>query len=199
MKQKSYDILKYESNNIIQKIILNNYINEISLVIKKYNLKRIFDCGSGEGHMIIKIISQMPKVTFYSGDYSFEKVFTFKNKKIDSILHFVCDIYNNPIRHDIEFDAVLNLSVLEHLHNPDKAIDSLISINARYFIISVPNEPFFRITNLLRGKYLKNFGNHPEHIHLWSVRKFSEILEKFFEIKEKFYPFPWQVYVCKKK
>jgi ubiquinone/menaquinone biosynthesis C-methylase UbiE len=60
---------------------------------------------------------------------------------------------------DKSFDAVLCMEVLEHTHDPVKAIIELTRITRRELIISVPNEPFFSLFRFLIW----------EKEHLWSI------------------------------
>ena len=43
-------------------------------------------------------------------------------------------------------------------------------------IITVPNEPLWRILNILRFKYLKDFGNTPGHVNHFSKEKLKKII-----------------------
>jgi len=64
---------------------------------------------------------------------------------------------------DNRFDMVLCLEVLEHLAEPATALRELVRVSRRHIVISVPNEPLFRLTNLARGRYVRRWGDHPEH------------------------------------
>ena len=65
---------------------------------------------------------------------------------------------------DRSADVVTCLEVLEHLAEPERAVEELARICCRLCVVSVPWEPFFRLGNLCRGKDINGWGNNPEHI-----------------------------------
>src|SRR4030065_660295 len=70
----------------------------------------------------------------------------------------------------------LILEVREHLDQPLDALRELNRVSRKYVLLSVPYEPWFRLGNLARGRHLSRFGNHPEHVNLWSRSGFSRFV-----------------------
>ena len=60
---------------------------------------------------------------------------------------------------DKSFDIVLCQQVLEHVHDPVKAISELKRVAGKQLIISVPYEPFFTLCRFLNW----------EKEHLWAI------------------------------
>ena len=92
--------------------------------------------------------------------------------------------------------------VLEHLEEPENALKKINEITADkgYILLSVPNEPIWRICNMARGKYLKQLGNTPGHIQHWSKRTFCKMLTKNnMRIIETKTPFPWTMVLIAKR
>ena len=79
-----------------------------------------------------------------------------------------------------KYDLVMCNSVLEHLEDPNKAINRLKKISSKYVIVSVPYEPLFSLANLVRFKYIKTCGNYPSHMHRWNKTSFRKLLKKHF-------------------
>src|SRR3546814_15329572 len=73
------------------------------------------------------------------------------------------------------------------------------SILEKYLIISVPREPIWCALNIMRGKYLRSFGNTPGHIQHWSQKGFVRLISKYFDIVEIKKPFPWTMLLCRPK
>ena len=72
-------------------------------------------------------------------------------------------------------------------------------VTKKYILLSVPNEPFFILANFLRGKYLKSFGNHPEHINHWTFLGFEKMLKKNgLTVVKSRHPFAWSLVLVKK-
>jgi hypothetical protein len=74
-------------------------------------------------------------------------------------------------------DTAVCLEVLEHLAEPAAALRELSRVARKKIILSVPYEPYFRIGNVLRGKHLERWGDHPEHVQHWNFRTFRAFLE----------------------
>lgn len=154
------------------------------------------------------MLDYLPHVEKYVGiDYSEEsiKLASLKLKvqseklklKIKSAEFKQADVYRLPFP-DGQFDLVTCLEVLEHLENYEKALQEIKRVAKKYVILSVPHEPWFQISNFLRGKYLKTLGNHPEHINKWNPKQFKKCILQYFTIKKEAYSFPWQLYLCEK-
>jgi ubiquinone/menaquinone biosynthesis C-methylase UbiE len=90
-------------------------------------------------------------------------------------------VYNLPFQ-DEQFDLTVCLQVLEHLEDLDTAMREVSRITKRYCLLSVPNEPLFRMANVLRGQYLKTKGNPAAHIQHFGQRSFVKFVERYFNI-----------------
>ena len=189
--------LKHKNQNPIQKALISNFYNSFFAMLKPLKVTSILDVGCGEGFTLKKLE---------------EKKIGKKNEGIDNsstaikIGHKVYpelklaegDIYKLKYA-DSSFDLLICTEVLEHLDDPEKAVLEMKRVTKKYILLSVPNEPFFILANFLRGKYLKNFGNHPEHINHWTFFSFEKMLKKngLTVVKSK-HPFAWSLVLVKK-
>jgi hypothetical protein len=96
-------------------------------------------------------------------------------------------------------DLVMVLEVLEHLRYPENAMIEAGRISGRYCLFSVPDEPYFRIANLLRGKNISRLGNDIGHINHWDEIAFLKLVSKNFNIIYTRKPFPWTIVLCEKR
>ena len=64
-------------------------------------------------------------------------------------------------------------------------------------LLSVPNEPSWRISHLLAGRNLRALGNTPGHINHWSKRAFTELVSEYGRIEEAGGVFPWTLVVAR--
>ncbi|OOG51069.1 methyltransferase domain-containing protein [Rhodanobacter sp. C01] len=96
-------------------------------------------------------------------------------------------------------DLVVCCEVMEHLEDPAAALDILIELSSDYVLVSVPREPVWRVLNMARGRYWKEFGNTPGHIQHWSRASFLELLERRLEIIAVRSPLPWTLALCRVK
>lgn len=88
-------------------------------------------------------------------------------------------------------DLVIMAEVFEHVGGPEAALKEAARVSRKYLLASVPNEPWWRIGNMIRLKYLRNLGNTPEHINHWSARGFARFLSQSFSVLELKKPFLW--------
>src|SRR6266545_3748463 len=66
---------------------------------------------------------------------------------------------------DHQFDLVVAVEVLEHLHDPVQGLREIARVGSRHVVLSVPREPIFRSCNLVAGRYVKDLGNTPGHLN----------------------------------
>ena len=60
-----------------------------------------------------------------------------------------------------------------------------------HLLVSVPHEPLWRLLNMARGAYLREFGNTPGHVNHFTKRGFVRLLSRHGEVLEARSPFPW--------
>jgi len=188
---------KYESKNPFVKYIVKNFFDDITLILHpiKTEIKSAFEIGCGEGYVTSHI--HHLGIPIAGADVSSRIIEVAKKNHPD--IHFsVLSIYDlNTIQ--IQYDLVVANEVFEHLSNPDKAIEELKKIAKKYILISVPNEPYFRMANILRLKYLKSAGNTPGHINHWSKKQLKKFLvSKELKIKSIKYSTLWTLALCEK-
>ena len=86
---------------------------------------------------------------------------------------------------------------MEHLDDPEAALDTVAALASPWAIISVPREPLWRVLNLARLKYVGELGNTPGHLHHWSRRGFARFVERRLEVVELHSPLPWTMALCR--
>jgi SAM-dependent methyltransferase len=103
---------------------------------------------------------------------------------------------------DKTFDVVFLLEVLEHLDYPDKALAEINRVlkDDGVLILGVPHEPLWRILNMARGKYLKDFGNTVGHLNHWSARGLEKFVDEHFgPVISRKNPLPWTLVLARKR
>ncbi len=186
------NFLKHQNQNPIQKALINNFYNELFKMVKPLKANSILDIGCGEGFTLKKLEEGKIGKNNEGVDYSRDAV-SLGKRIYPELKLFEGNVYGLKYK-DKSFDLSLCTEVLEHLDDPVKAVKEIKRVSSKYVVFSVPNEPFFIMANFLRGKYLKNFGNHPEHINHWTAIGFERFLKKqgLTVIKSK-HPFAWSL------
>jgi SAM-dependent methyltransferase len=191
----------YNSSNRIACYLIDNFKTTILRIINKYKICKVFDIGCGDGH--ISLFLAQHGYIVEGGDIN-EILIRQANLDVieknlyDNAKFNIIDIFNFDFS-SIKSEIVLCSEVLEHLDNVDDAVDKIYKIQADLFLFSVPTEPLWRILNMARLKYLKNFGNTPGHVNHWGYGEFKRFLERKFVILEYIFVIPWSIALCKKK
>lgn len=158
----------------------------------------ILDAGCGEGFTLDRLRKECVGRRVIGIDSS--KLALRLGKKLHPKLDLKKgDINKLPYKRNT-FDLVICSEVLEHLKKPQNALSEAARVSKRHLIITVPNEPFFMLANLLRGKNISRLGNHKEHIQHWTYAGFKKFVEKqdlgiiFATIS-----FPWTLVLAEKR
>ncbi len=196
---------KYNLNNRLLQITVNQYKNTLFSLIKqvKPQCDSVLDVGCGEGTLSL-LIQDKFHFSYYRATDLREKLPDNINKKLkrNEIIYKKDNITETKLNKGS--DLVLCLEVLEHVKNPKEALINLIKITNHYLLISIPIEPLWRILNIARLKYLRNFGNTPGHVNHWGCRQFRNFLQeevnktnKKVVIRNSCISLPWQFYLLK--
>lgn len=199
----SSNLQKYKSKNPVRKFLLNRFMLKISGIFRQVAPQKALDAGCGEG-LIIEYLNKMNKlqkmgktIEFFGIDMS-ENAIDIARIKAPFATFSTGNVYTLPFP-DNFFDLVICSEVLEHLKDPEIALKELGRVSKKDVLVSVPNEPWFRISSFLSGKYLKNWGNHPEHIQNWSMPEFIRFVKKEINIMSAEISFPWIIVLGEKK
>lgn len=188
---------KHNPKNPFQKYLINRFFENFLSSVKFTKINSVLDVGCGEG-FTMKRLKNAKIGTSWEGVEYLDRAIEI-GKKIHPDLKIIQgDIYRLPYKAN-SFDLVVCTEVLEHLEYPKKALLELVRVSKKYVLLSVPNEPWFILANLLRGKNLSRFGNDIEHIQHWTLFSFPKFVKVAgVKIIAKKYPFPWTIILLKK-
>lgn len=184
---------KYTSKNPLMGIVIYKFMKNLSETISPLeSINNIIDIGCGEGF----IVNCLNREDITGVDIS-KNALNIAKQKNPGCNFCTGSVYDLSFKKS-SFDLVIATEVLEHLENPEKALQEIRRVSSSYCLFSVPNEPYFRTMNFLRGKNLKRFGNDIEHVQNWSSREFVKLIEKYFHVVDVKKPFPWTMVLCRK-
>lgn len=184
------NFVKHTSKNPIQRFLINNFYKNLVSLAKALEAKTILDAGCGEGFTMNRLSKNGIGMNIEGVEYS-KDALTLGKKLFPNLTFKEGSVYNLPYK-DNSFDLVVCTEVLEHLAEPSKVMKELLRTSRKYVLVSVPNEPFFMLGNLLRGKNLSRLGSDPDHINHWTIGSFQNFLKKNgVLIKILKFPFPW--------
>jgi SAM-dependent methyltransferase len=163
---------KYHVNNPVVAFLVRRFFARVGAVTDAVSPESVLDAGCGEGELLRRgVFGSAGTVSLDRSREALAEIRT-HTKAARPVCGSVLQL---PFA-SASFDVVVCLEVLEHLADPAAAVEELLRVARRAVVLSVPYEPYFRLGNLLRGKYLSGLGNHPEHIQHWNPRRFRAFL-----------------------
>lgn len=167
---------KHTHWNPIQRALIAYFYWIVFRLLRKIKPNKILDVGCGEGFTLNKLREN--KIGNYiEGVEYLQDAIDLGKKLYPEIKIKKGNIYSLPYINN-QFDMVLCTEVLEHLDDPVKGLKEIIRVSKKYCLISVPNEPFFMLENLVRLKNVSRWGNDLDHRNHWSYFSFKKFLKK---------------------
>lgn len=185
---------KFQTSNPVVGKLISRFYERVTGITSGLSPDSVLDAGCGEGETLERLAPLLPDsvtgVDLNPGSVEFTR------ERIPGAEFSVANILDLPFPDD-SFDLVLCLEVLEHIPDPGPAVAELKRVGRRDLIFSVPSEPWFRLGSLARGKYLSDWGNHPEHVNHWNPRSFREFLAGTLEVVAVERSTPWLIAHCR--
>jgi ubiquinone/menaquinone biosynthesis C-methylase UbiE len=191
---ESSNYAKFQTRNPVVRWLIDRFYTRIGEIVAELRPRSVLDAGCGEGETIARLDGLLP-ARVAAVDLNPEAV-EFTARRFPAVEVTSQSVLDLPFA-DGAFELVLCLEVLEHLENPRAAIAELARVSNRAVVISVPHEPWFRLGSLLRGKYLRNLGDHPDHVNHWNRASLGPLLESELALTEIAGSFPWLIGSCR--
>jgi SAM-dependent methyltransferase len=182
--------LKFETANPLVRAMIDGFFSRLGDLVAPLRSASTLDAGCGEGETLVRLGPLLGEriAAVDLSSYSVGRV----GERLPGVDARVASVTDLPFA-EASFDLVLCLEVLEHLDDPAAAVGELVRVAAADVVVSVPYEPWFRIGSLLRGKYVRTLGNHPEHVNHFNRRSLAALLEPTLEIATIATAFPWLI------
>ncbi len=196
---------KYKTKNLISKVLVSNFLRTFEKnlgLLSAASVSTICEVGCAEGELLKTMRPIFPDAVLYASDISENEITKAKqNCKSIQVNYSVQNAEHLEEYKDALFDLVICCEVLEHLPNPLQGLRELFRISKKYVLVSVPNEPIWRVLNMARGKYIRSIGNTPGHLNHWNMIRLPQFLltHPGISIIKKSYPFPWQMILLEKR
>jgi 2-polyprenyl-3-methyl-5-hydroxy-6-metoxy-1,4-benzoquinol methylase len=188
---------KYGTRNPIERRLVTGFMADVDELVERTGAREAHEVGCGEGELAIALARRGLEVR---GTDAFPQVLeeargraAAASVEIDFEATPVEEL--DPARHSAEL--IVCCEVLEHLDDPELALDVLAGLARPWLLTSVPREPLWRALNLARLSYVGDLGNTPGHRGHWSKREFVRFLTSRFEVVEVRTPMPWTMALCR--
>lgn len=188
--------VKHASGNPFMRWAIHQFHTKVAELLPD-GLDTVLEVGCGEGFSSSAILSHRMEWHLLGGDISFEAVQEARSRF--PAMHYGIIDATQLSYPDQSVDLILSLEVLEHIPQPERAVQEYMRVSRRYLLLSVPNEPIFRGLRLASGKGIRMLGDHPEHVNHWSIWGFRRFLEGCgLQVVATASPFPfsWSIILC---
>ena len=170
---------KYESQNPISRWFINRFTEHLESLLNNLQFESLLEVGCGEGYLLKRLEKRLQGLDLLATDISPE-IIAKAELLIPEVPKLVASAYDLPLE-DKSRDIVLACEVMEHVEEPDELLVEAKRVARKHCIFSVPHEPWWRIANMMRGKYLNDFGNTPGHIQHWNKSKLMNLINSVFD------------------
>jgi 2-polyprenyl-3-methyl-5-hydroxy-6-metoxy-1,4-benzoquinol methylase len=188
---------KYGTSNPVARRLMAGFMAQLDELVERTRASEAHEVGCGEGELAIRLARRGIRVR---GTDAFPQVLDEARTRADAAgveIDFEATPVEQlePARHGAEL--IVCCEVLEHLEDPERALDVVAGLARPWLIASVPREPLWRGLNLARLSYVGELGNTPGHLNHWSKREFVRFLTRRFEVVEVRSPTPWTMVLCR--
>ncbi len=189
---------KYQNNSRIQRALIRRFVSHFhALFVAALPAKKVCEIGIGQGFLSGYLSERFLETTFLGVDLEGPDLEQLR-KTFPRIETHQADAQDlGLLKSHTDIDLVICAEVLEHLGQPDRALHEIAALHPKHVIVTVPNEPWFRLSNLARGKNVMRFGNDIDHHNHWNRRSLNKLLEAHFEVLQIDSAFPWLLALCK--
>lgn len=188
---------KYGTKNPIERRLVGGFLNSVLELAAVSGARTGHEIGCGEAELTIRLAAA--GIAIRGSDVSQEAI-------DEARLRVATSGQGVPLAvkgvHDLDpvvdsAELIVCCEVLEHLAEPEAALEAIASLARPWLLASVPREPIWRGLNLARAKYVTRAGDTPGHLNHWSKRTFLSFLERRFDVVEVRSPLPWTMALCR--
>jgi len=188
---------KYASTNPIERKLVSGFLADVAELVERTGAREAHEVGCGEGELSLLMARRGLRVR---GSDAFEGVLgTARERAREEGLdvRYEARAVQELSEDRDSAELIVCCEVLEHLEDPDGALETLARLAHPWLIVSVPREPLWRALNLFRFTYVSMLGNTPGHVNHWSRRGFERFLAPRLEVIEVRCPLPWTMALCR--
>jgi SAM-dependent methyltransferase len=190
----SSNLQKHLNRSRLQQILLRRFHRTAAEFFAQTGARSVLDAGCGEGFAMREILHHSAAaVVGLDGSVGALRIASMLNPQRNFA---VGDLFELPFPTS-SFDLVVCMEVLEHLDDPQQGLRELCRVSREWLLLTVPNEPFFRGANFLRGKNMHAFGNDPGHVNHWSAWSFLRFVAPAVQVVTWRTSFPWTLVLCR--
>lgn len=185
-----FQTTKYRAKNPLKRRLIARFVDRVTELFHDGRAPAsVLEIGVGEGFLSGHLSGIHPKTRFSGVDIRAEDLELLRAKFPHITAHqgSIYDLSGLPGGYEL----VICAEVLEHLERPADALEQIVRLEPQRVILTVPHEPWFRLSNLAMGKNVTRFGNDIEHCNHFTPSSFRRLLEPHFELTSLTTTYPW--------
>ena len=187
----TYD--KYGTRNPVARLLVGRFLAAVEESVAELRPGSLLDVGCGEGVVTERLARALPTTRVVGVDVADPGLLDeWERRRAPNLGFAPGSAYSLPYGEN-EFEVVSAFEVLEHLERPGEALAELVRVASRALVLSVPREPWWRVTNALSGRYVRALGNTPGHVNHWTRDGFRRFAGGGGEVRRVRSPYPWTV------
>jgi ubiquinone/menaquinone biosynthesis C-methylase UbiE len=179
---------KYDSPHPVERWLVSRFLRRFEAAMSISAPRRVLEVGTGDGVIAERVENRFPAAMVVGIDLE-DPAFREQWEQRDMHGAFA-DAHSLPFA-DRSFDLVLGIEVLEHLSAPALALAEMARVARGLVVLSVPSEPVWRLGNLARRRYVRDWGNTPGHVQHWGPRRFRRLVSQHLRVLSLWRPLPW--------
>jgi 2-polyprenyl-3-methyl-5-hydroxy-6-metoxy-1,4-benzoquinol methylase len=187
---------KYTSRNPLQRFVLDRFFVEMADTLQSLQPANALEFGCGEGFFLERLDQLGVRLPNLTGVDLRADAIAEARQRCPYYRFEVQDLLSWDVP-ERSFDAVIASQVLEHLPEPGRFLERLVALCRGRLILSVPFEPWFRLLNLARGRDLRRWGNHPEHVNQWGMKTFTDFVARYAHVEQTLIAFPFNIVIAR--
>lgn len=182
---------KHNTRNPIARVLMRGFYGALDGLVAQAAPARLYEAGCGEGELAIRLARAGYAIR--GSDLEASVIGEANAAAVAAGLgeRFAVADLMTLSGDDVDADMVLCCEVLEHLPAPEPALAHLATVTREWLLVSVPQEPLWRMLNLARARYVKDWGNTPGHIQHFSRRAIVDLVARHADVVAVRSPLPW--------
>jgi 2-polyprenyl-3-methyl-5-hydroxy-6-metoxy-1,4-benzoquinol methylase len=185
-----FETKKYRAKNPVKRALIRRFVAALHELFESGDAPQsVLEIGVGEGFLSGFLSERYPDVQFSGVDLN-EQDLALLAQKFPRIKRYCANIY------DLSglpggYDLIICAEVLEHVAEPERALQQIVDLHPKRVILTVPHEPWFMLSNLAMGKNVTRLGNDIEHVNHFTVSSFRRLLARQLELSRVTTSYPW--------